>query len=311
MGSKFKVLIAGIGGVGGYFGGLLAKHYENNTEVEIYFLARGKHLEAIQANGLKVIHAGSEFIARPTITSNNSKDFGLVNLLIIATKSYDLDSVLEQLKPCIQANTIIMPLLNGVDSRDKIQKAYPNSLVLDACVYIVSRLKENGVIENSGNIQSLFWGLENTNHQQLSHIEKILKAASIQATLSTDIQKTIWEKFIFLSPTATATSYFDKCIGELLEDSNCLGNIIDLISEVSAIANAKGIILPENCTELTLSKLKSLPYHTTSSMHTDYKNRKVNTEIKTITEYVILEGEKNNILTPTYNLMYKAISSKY
>lgn len=311
MESKFRVLVAGIGGVGGFFGGMLAKHYENSTEVEINFLARGKHLEAIQTNGLKVIYSDSNFIARPTIVSNNPKDFGSVDLLIIATKSYDLDSVLEQLKPCIQANTIIIPLLNGVDIREKIQIVFPNILVLDACVYIVSRLKEDGVIENSGNIQSLFFGLDNISYQQLYHIEKLFKAASIQATLSTDIQKIIWEKFIFLSPIATATSYFDKCIGELLEDSNCLEIIIELILEVSAIANTKGIILPEDCAELTLSKLKTLPYHTTSSMHTDYKNRKVNTEIKTITEYVILEGEKNNILTPTYKLLYKEISSKY
>jgi 2-dehydropantoate 2-reductase len=69
MNEKIKIVIAGIGGVGGYFGGLLAKRFENSAEVEIFFFARGKNLEQIQKNGLRVIHGKHEFIARPAINS--------------------------------------------------------------------------------------------------------------------------------------------------------------------------------------------------------------------------------------------------
>ena len=153
--TKTKIIIAGIGGVGGYFGGLLAKHFYENENVEINFIARGQHLKEIQKSGLKVIKGKNEFIAKPNIATENPKEIGTADLIIISTKSYDLDTVIQQLRPCINKDTIILPLLNGVDSRDKIKNIYPDNLILDGCVYIVSRLKQAGVIENRGNIQTL------------------------------------------------------------------------------------------------------------------------------------------------------------
>ena len=87
---KTKILIVGIGGVGGYYGGLLARKYENHPEIEISFVARGAHLEAIQQNGLKVIAENETFVARPAIATNNVSETGIADYIILATKSYDL-----------------------------------------------------------------------------------------------------------------------------------------------------------------------------------------------------------------------------
>lgn len=310
MMTKTKIIIAGIGGVGGYFGGLLASHFYDNEKVEINFFARGQHLKEIQANGLKVIKGEIEFIAKPTLATDNPVEIGISDFIIITTKSYDLEAVIKQLRPCINQDTIILPLLNGVDSKERIKDIFPDNIVLDGCAYIVSRLKQVGVIENSGNIQTLYFGLDNFVNDKLLLLENLLKEANIEISLSKNISTIIWEKFIFISPTATATSYFDKCIGELIADNEKLKMTTTLIEEVKQIAKAKQIYVSDDITEKTVNKLKALPFETTSSMHTDFKNNKPNNELKSLTEYVIKEGRKYNLATPMYMEMYEELKKK-
>lgn len=299
-----SIIIAGIGGVGGYFGGMLAKYYENSTAIKIKFLARGEHLLAIQKNGLKVITKHTEFNAFPETTSNNAKELGIADYIIICTKSYDLEATLEQLRPCINDQTILLPLLNGVDSKERIEKSFPNNLVLDGCVYIVARLTEPGVITNSGNIQTLYFGNSDTENKRLLAFEQLLKDASIEATFTKNIQSIIWEKFIFISATATATSYFNCSIGELLASTDKHDTLVKLIEEIKTVANAKQINVSDNITESTLTRLKALPFETTTSMHSDFKSGKLHTESDSLTGYVIREAEKHNIKTPIYKQLY-------
>lgn len=307
---KAKIIIAGIGGVGGYFGGLLANHFYDNENIEISFYARGEHLKEIQKNGLKVIKGENEFIAKPHIATDNSSEIGIVDFIVIATKSFDLETIIQQLQPSINQDTIILPLLNGVDSKVRIKKILPYNIVLDGCAYIVSRLKQFGVVENSGNIQALYFGLDNIENNKLVMLENLFKAANIEASLSMNISTIIWEKFIFISPTATATSYFDKSIGEVLSDKGQYETTLELIEEVKQVAKAKQIFVSEDIKEKTLKKLKVLPFETTSSMHTDFKNKKSNNELESLTGYVIREGVKYNIETPMYNRIYAELKKK-
>lgn len=305
-----KIIIVGIGGVGGYFGGLLAKEFYNNTDVEIDFVARGEHLKAIQNNGLKVIKGNTEFIAKPRIATNEPSTIGIADFIIVCTKSYDLEQTIEQLKPCINADTIILPLLNGVDSREKIKKILPDNLILDGCVYIVSRLKEPGVIENNGNIQKLFFGLDNFTNERLTLLETLFKQATIEATLSQNISTVIWEKFIFISPTASATSYYDNCIGEIYADNEKLDTVKKLIEEVKTLAVAKRIPISDEITDKTLHVFKKMPFETTSSMHSDFRNKKPVTELHSLTGYVAREAKALSIETPTFDKIYTELSKR-
>nr|HMU03785.1 ketopantoate reductase C-terminal domain-containing protein [Saprospiraceae bacterium] len=214
------------------------------------------------------------------------------------------------LLPAINKDTIVLPLLNGVDSKDKIKNILPDNLVLDGCVYIVSRLIQDGIIENSGNIQKLFFGLNNLEDDRLFFFEDLFKRAGIDATLSQNISTIIWEKFIFLSPIATSTSYFDTCIGDIISDSEKLGKLKTLIEEVKRLAIAKHIHLDDDINEKTLQKLKALPYYATSSMHSDFKKNKAYTELKSLTAYVIDEGRKYNVETPIFRNMYLFLRAK-
>jgi 2-dehydropantoate 2-reductase len=309
MAKKIKIVIAGIGGVGGYFGGLLARKYEKSDEIEICFLARGEHLRKIRKNGLKVIHGQNEFIARPAMATDNATEIGIADYILICTKSYDLGATIEQLKPCIGENTILLPLLNGVESVERIKRILPEALVLEGCVYIVSQVKEAGVIENSWINQKLFFGPGKANNDRLKWLEKIMLDAGIEATLSDSISTIIWEKFIFIASIATATSYFNNRIGKLLEENE--NALIQFIEEVKSIATAKGISFKPDITAYIVDYNKKLPYDTTSSMHRDYLNLKSKTEVETLTGYVVRAGKELNIETPAFTKAYNYLINKY
>ncbi len=307
---NLKVLVVGIGGVGGYFGGLLAKAYENALTVSIYFLARGSHLKEIQQNGLKVIKGENEFTAFPAKASANAHNFGPVDLVILCTKSYDLESSLKQIEPCLTKETYILPLLNGVNHYEKLSLLLPQNQVLLGCVYIISRLKKEGVIENIGNAQKLFFGLQNHHNAKLAYFESIFKKAGIEATLTENILKIVWEKFLFISTTATATAYYNTTFGGLVADKNKFKTVLSLIDEAEQLAKKENIDLPDDVKEKIIKQLKSMPENATSSMQTDFINNKPNIEIESLTGYVYFKSKGYQLNPTTYHQIYLALKKK-
>lgn len=306
--NKTKIVIAGIGGVGGYFGGLLAKKYANSN-VAIYFVARGAHLACIKKEGLKVIKGEETFIAQPYLATDNVAEIGTADYVIICTKNYDLEAMVDQLRPCIGKDTILLPLLNGIAGTEKIRAQLPQTTVLAGCTYIVSAIKEPGVVENTGNEQKIFFGLENPiADERLNKLEHLLKETGIEASLSPEIAKVVWQKFIFLSSLATATSYFDKTVGQLLAENR--ETLTSLIAEVTQLALAKNIQIATDIVAKSIAHFETLPYKATSSMHRDFMQAKPNTELESLTGYVVKQAQLLHLRTPNFNKAYAQLSNR-
>jgi 2-dehydropantoate 2-reductase len=310
MKNKTRILVVGMGGVGGYFGGHLARKYEGSEEVEIIFAARGDHYEQMVKHGLKIIERGTHFIAQPAIITNNMASLGVVDYILVCTKSYHLPHLIEQMQPCAGPHTLILPLLNGVDGFEILQRAFPQSIVIPGCVYIVSTINEPGVIENKGHIQSLFLGATGkTPVPGLSELNALLTGAGLDAHLVTNILTVIWEKFIFIATTASATTYYNLGVGSVAREQEDM--VIQLINEVVSIGKAKNIPLSSTIHEDTLAKLKSMPEDATSSMQRDFRAQKKHTELETLTGYVVHAGKELNIPTPVFDLIYQQLKQPY
>ncbi len=308
MNKKIRIIVVGIGGVGGYFGGLLAKEYFESDNVEIIFIARGEHLKKIKSDGLTVIKGKEEFTVHPFLATDNFTEAGYADFIILCTKSYDLEETIGQLNPCLGTDTVIIPLLNGVDSVQRIKAILPDVTVSEGCAYIVSHIKEPGVIENIGNVQNIFFGLDDTSDERFSTLEKIMQQAGIDATFSQTISTIVWTKFIFISAIATATSYYDKTVGEVAEKHDDI--LFKLIEELKQIALAKNIPVDKDITHKTLHRLKNVPYNNTTSMQRDFKSNKPHTELESLTNYVIKAGHELNIPTPTYQNLFTLLKNK-
>jgi len=306
---KTKIVIVGLGGVGGYYGGLLAKQYADDPQIEIYFVARGKHLKKIQENGLKVITETGTFVGKPTLATDNVIEIGIADYVILATKSYDLDATIHQIKPCVGKNTVILPLLNGADISSRISILLPGIEVWNGCTYIVARLNEPGVVESSGNLHRFNFGYENKTSERLIAFEKLLKDAGIDATFYENILSVIWKKFFFISATASLTSYFNVSFGALLTDETRKNTLIELLEELFLVANAEGAVIDRSVISKVIHQLEKLPFDTTASMHSDFIAGK-NAEVDTLTGIVVKLGKKHDIATPVYEKVYKELSSR-
>lgn len=287
----------------------MAKKYSEDPEVEIYFVARGQHLKKVQEKGLTVITETGTFVVHPTLATDNVSEIGIADYIIMTPKSYDLDATVNQIKPCVGKNTVILPLLNGIDNSTRIRTLLPGIEVWNGCVYIVARLNEPGVVESSGHVHIFNFGYENQTSERLIAFESLLRNAGIDATFHKDIISVIWKKFFFISSTASLTSYFDVSFGALLTDEIRKNMLISLLEELLLVANAEGAQMNRSVIDRIIHQIENLPFETTSSMHSDFKAGK-NTEVDTLTGIVVKLGQKHGIPTPAYERVYAELKSR-
>nr|WP_314897964.1 2-dehydropantoate 2-reductase [uncultured Flavobacterium sp.] len=312
---KTRIGILGLGGVGGYFGGLLAKAYTQSEAIEIVFIARGEIQKAIVQNGLKIICSASslslgsdesEMIVFPNLVSNDPEEIGKLDYLICATKTYDIESSFLSIKNCITPKTIILPLYNGVDATERIEKLFPENTVLQGCVYIVSMIVSPGVIRKIGPYEKLFFGSKTAPISKLNKLQSIFEKAAIESYLVDTIEETVWEKFIFISALASATSYLNQNIGAILNNAANKAIYISLLNEITSVAFAKGLALPNDIVVQTIVKLEKSPQDATSSMHRDLLAGR-NTEVVSLTKYVVDQAVKFGVATPTYQMILEKL----
>ncbi|MFV8353455.1 ketopantoate reductase family protein [Flavobacterium sp. XS2P14] len=304
---KTRIGILGLGGVGGYFGGLLAKAYFESDAIEIVFIARGETQKAIAKNGLKIIADTTEIVAFPSLVSNVPEQIGKLDYLICATKTYDIETSLESIKNCITPNTILLPLYNGVDATERIQKLFSENTVLQGCVYIVAMIESPGIIKKIGVYEKLFFGSKNAPVSKLNVLQSIFENANIESYLVENIEETVWEKFIFISALASATSYLNVNIGGILNNPENKAIYSSLLNEITAVAIAKGVALPDDIVAQTIIKLEKTPKDATSSMHRDLLAG-INTEVVSLTKYVVDQAVKFGVATPIYQMVLEKLA---
>jgi 2-dehydropantoate 2-reductase len=302
-----RIGILGMGGVGGYFGALLAKAYSKSNSIEIIFIARGETQKNVSESGLKIISDDVETIVFPDLVSDNPEIIGKLDYLICATKNYDIEDSLLAIKKSITKNTVILPLYNGVDAPERISTLFPENEVLQGCVYIVSMIVSPGVIKKIGPYETIFFGSTTASISKMNALQTIFKNASIESYLVDAIEETVWEKFIYISALASATSYLNQNIGELLNTASSRKFYVSLLNEITMIAAVKGLSLPNDIVFQTILKLEKTPQDATSSMHRDLMaGRKI--ELSSLTEFVVNEGLKYEIDTPTYQMVLEKLS---
>ena len=303
---QFKIGIVGVGGVGGYLGGMLACKYHDVATVEITFIARGENLRIIKAAGLKLVTDGNERTVYPDHIFTDSEATQTYDLLILCVKSYDLEKTLQALKGCLKDTTVILPFLNGVDAAERIKTYLPDTVVLTGCCYIVARLESPGNVSVSGQLKQFFIGSAELEADALKRIADLFLNAGIDLTVTKDIDQTLWTKFLFISPFASITSAFDRSLGRILSNSYYKEILINLMAELKTLAEAKGITFQDGIVDTLLGKMALIPYEATSSMHTDLK-KKNRSEAESITGYVVEEAAQLGLTVPAYTKMLAEI----
>ena len=175
--AKLRIAFSGIGAVGGYYGGMVAARYQGTIKADIFFIARGENLKAIREKGLQMQLGIRTIHTAPALATDNPAEIGPVDYLFCCTKSYDLEENIQQLKPVIGPETVIIPLLNGLDIEERIHNILPGQEVWKGCVYIGSRLTEPGVVEKFSLKERIFFGNKDANKDKQTELLKLLMYA--------------------------------------------------------------------------------------------------------------------------------------
>lgn len=304
-----KIAIVGIGGVGGYYGGLLAKRYFDDEDVEIVFIARGDHLEQIKKNGLNLITEKETFAVRPDLATDNPTDCGIFDCVIFCVKAYGLEESAKLLSPFINENTVVISLLNGVDNADRLSAVLNKGKIFNGCVYIGSHIVRPGVVQQAGSLNQLFFGSKSDDKKEAKHIENILKKANIDAQYRTDIENIVWEKYVLISAFATATTFLDETMRGVIDSEKGKRLLDDLLTEVLRVAEAKRIELPKNIRKEIIAKVSTFPPEIKTSMQMDSEKGN-QTELETFTGYIVHEAGKHGISVPAYKRIYAALKKQ-
>jgi len=298
-----QIAVIGIGAVGGYYGGKLAQRYAAGSDPRIVFVARGENLRAIRAHGLRQITEDGSFTSRPHVATDDPSGLGIFDLILFCVKSYDLESSARALKANVDERTTVISLLNGVDNAERLKTILPEARICNGCVYIGARLAAPGVVHQAGGSCKLLFGPEN------GDVEALLRSADIKAEHREDIEAVVWEKYLFVSPFASATAYFDKTFGELMDGDESRTVLIGLYDELERVAQAQGVRLPPDIRELSLGKAASFPHGAKSSMHMDFE-KGGRTELETMTGAVLGMARRHGIPVPIHEQVYRALSMR-
>lgn len=288
-----KIVVIGAGGVGGYFGAKLAA-----SGCDVTFVARGTHLRAMRADGLRIRSPGGDLHLQPVNAVEDVAAVEAADLVIVAVKLWDTEALAPKLKRLVDDGAAVVSFQNGTHKDDMLRRHLPAGALFGGVGYIASVIAEPGVIEHKGQLQRLVFG--EFDGRRTPRVEAFLAAcrqAGIDAEISADIARTIWEKFVFLVGLSGTTASIRQPIGPIRSHPATRAFLHDVMREVVAVGRAKGVALPADFADERLAFADTLSPDMTSSMHHDLQ-RGNRLELPWLSGGVASYGVETGVPTP-------------
>jgi 2-dehydropantoate 2-reductase len=299
-----RFAIFGSGGVGGFFGGKLAQAGHDVT-----FIARGKHLVAVKENGLRVESIMGDFVIQHAIATDDPRQVGVVDVILVAVKAWDMSAAAEAMKPMVSEETVIIPLENGVDAPDQLSSAFGREHVLGGLCRISVFVREPGIIRHVGVPPFIAFGeLDNHKTKRVESLKAIfsnLEGISVEAP--EDIHKALWEKFVFIAAVSGVGALTRQPIGRFRVVPETRAMLVSALQEVVAVGRARGVALDENTADGILTTIiDNAPEGTIASMQKDIMEGS-RSELGAQNGAVVRMGKELGIPTPVNAFIYASL----
>ena len=298
-----RIAIIGAGGVGGYFGARLQQ-----AGADVHFVARGSHLQAMRSGGLLIeSQQGDIQLPRVNVTDNPA-DVGVADIVWLSVKLWDMESAVQSIRPLIGPHTGIISFQNGVQKDDVLRAAFGDKAVMGGVAYIATNIDRPGVIKHTGTMQRLIFGEYDGSRSKLAEtLLDFCVKGGINAELSNDVRRAIWEKFVFLVGLSGATTTMRETIGPIRSNPRSRRFLADLMRETVAVGSALGVELPGDFADQRMSFVDGLPDAMTSSMHHDLNAGK-RLEVSWLSGGVAQLGEKAGVPTPMNRAVWEILA---
>lgn len=296
-----KIAVLGVGGVGGYFGGKLAK-----ANFDVTFLARGEHLKAIQQNGLRVKSVNGDFDIDNVRATDSIPEIGFADIIILATKAWQLSEISHELASIMKKDTIVLPLQNGVTIAEELAENIPQENILRGLCKIISKVESPGVINHFALDPVIIFGeIGHHGTERVELLKSVFEKSGINTFISDDIISDLWKKFMGICVsgllTLTKTNY-----GELRELRETRQLMTELIREIFNLSQQLRINIEPDYPDKLISVIDTYPFESTSSLTRDVWDGKPS-EIEYQNGTVVRLGEKYGVDTPVNRFVYNCI----
>ncbi|GHC29775.1 2-dehydropantoate 2-reductase [Aidingimonas halophila] len=298
-----RFAIYGTGGVGGYFGGRLAEAGEDVT-----FIARGKHLKAIQDEGLFISSPNGDIHLTETRATDDPTAIGEVDCVIVAVKAWQVIDAARAMRPLIGARTMVLPLENGVEAADQLAAELGDNHVLGGLCGIVAYREAPGHIRHAG-VDPFIRLAERDNRasERTQNLRTVLsRATGINAEIPDDIQVAIWSKFLFICAMSGVGAITRAPIGETRSLDETRRLFIAVMEEICDVARASGVDMPDDAIERAMNFIEALPESSTASMQRDIMAGRPS-ELESQNGAVVRLGQKCGVDTPVNAVIHAAL----
>lgn len=259
-----KIAIIGSGAIGGYFGAKMHK-----AGYKVSFLARGAQLKVMQEKGLKVRSILGDFSVHPLISTDKIEEIGKVDLIFMTVKSAQLKALAKQLLPLLHAESVVIPLQNGVMAYEELTEYLAPQHILGGTCRIFSKVTEPGNIQHFAVEPIIHFGeWDNRPSDRIKDIAKVLENSGIRANPSLEIQTEIWKKFIIIC-TSALLAVSRSSYGELMEIPETRELIREVLEEIHGLAKKMGIHIDPTYLDQSMRFMDSFAYDATTSLARD------------------------------------------
>lgn len=298
-----RLAMMGSGGVGGYFGGRMAA-----VGHDVTFIARGEHLEAIRAHGLRIESRDlDDATVHPARATDDPEEVGPVDCVIVGVKLWDTETAGRAMLPMLGPDTMVLSLQNGVECDDILAPIVGRERLIGGMAQIASSIGLPGVISHIGTMQRIVIGeFGGTVSPRVEALRRAMLDGGIVAEISDDIERTIWEKFVFLVGLSATTTLMQTTIGPIREDPDSRQFLHEVMGETVAVGRAKQVALPEDYADDRMAFVDGLPFDMTSSMHHDFE-RGNPLEVAWLSGAVARFGRAFGIPTPVNRTVFAAL----
>jgi 2-dehydropantoate 2-reductase len=297
-----RVAVVGTGGVGGYFGGRLAQ-----AGHEVHFIARGPHLDAIRRDGLRVDSINGDFVVKPALATNDPAEVGPVDAVIVAVKTWQLDEAARAARPLVGPDTVVLPLLNGVEASDRLGSALGAEHVLGGLCRLSAEIAGPGHVRHTAVDPSMSLGeRDNGRSRRIEALTAALVGAGVKATIAADIDVALWEKFMFIATWSGIGAVTRVPLGEWRAVPGLRSMAEAALQEVVAVARARGVRFSEDRISGTMAAYDAAPPHTTASMQRDIQAGRPS-ELEAQNGAVVRLGTNAGVPTPTHAFLYHSL----
>jgi 2-dehydropantoate 2-reductase len=293
-----KFLVVGAGAVGGYFGGRLLE-----KGADVTFLVREGRRRNLQENGL-VIQSdyGNVTLSPKTIIAGEEVE--PYDVIFLSTKAYHLDNAIDDVRPYVGENTMVIPLLNGMAHYNKLDKQFGNEKVIGGLCYIEATLDSKGAVIQKGPLHMLVYGERSGQEsERIIKLAEVFKGIKADFQLSTTIIEDLWHKYLFIATMSGITTLMRAAIGPICDHPSGIETIKQLTKEIIDVMNVAGAPLSNELETIQMEKIANLAPEMKSSMQRDME-KGLPVEADHLHGYLLEIAKTNNLSVPVLEAVY-------